>query len=337
MKQFLKQNWRQFKFFIVVSIIVIIAEQAIVYSQIGRLNIPVATLYYAIDVPFVYVVAFKIIPRVTQPPYIFLKLLLAVALMLLSYTIAQNIADIIVDFCYTHQIRTHYWVYKNSIARAFTLLIFSIAFSWRERSIRIEKAKNELELKNKELEVAYLKALIDPHYIVNNLNFIYAKAESVSPELAKIIGLFSSNLRHTIRIETGNIPLFHELKAVRDTIELNRLRLGENLHLKVEILVEEYDMNLQIPRMLIMNFVENVFKHGDLSVPEKPGLIELKVSGNELKLLTRNIKQTGTKAQSTYIGWKYIQSQLDMNYNGRYRFEVNENDNYYQLHFVIKL
>lgn len=125
---------------------------------------------------------------------------------------------------------------------------------WREREELLTREKLESELK-------FLKAQINPHFLFNTLNNIYALARKQSADTADAVLKLSKLMRFMLfESKQSAIRLEDELKLIDDYIELERLRYGEKLQLTFNKSVD--DPEARVAPLLLIHFVENAFKHG---------------------------------------------------------------------------
>lgn len=128
---------------------------------------------------------------------------------------------------------------------------------WYEKE-RLAKA---LEKLNAETELKYLKSQINPHFLFNSLNSIYALALQKSDLTPDLILKLSDILRYILYDGSEKkVSLTQELKYLKSYLELEKVRHGDRMNLQIDIQgdTESYE----IAPMLLIPFVENSFKHG---------------------------------------------------------------------------
>lgn len=121
--------------------------------------------------------------------------------------------------------------------------------------------KKEQQQKQAEAELKLLKAQVQPHFLFNTLNNIYALAQSRSHQTPDMIARLSELMRYFIEeAPKEKVCLAAELSFIQSYIELEQIRMVHPISLTFTI---DKDLNdLRLPPMLLMPFVENVFKHG---------------------------------------------------------------------------
>ena len=182
-----------------------------------------------------------------------------------------------------------------------------------------EKTKGELH---------FLKAQINPHLLYNTLSHFHAKAEDFDADLAQGILKLSEIMRYSLTDSTDNkVPLAGEIEQIRNLIALHQLRYGGKLF--IELNVDLQNNETQIYPLLLLSFVENALKHGQLQNVNYPVEISLKTDSNTLTFTTKNRKNTAAMVASTNIGLPNILKRLGILYPSNHTLIItNENENF---------
>ncbi|WP_315820466.1 histidine kinase [Paraflavitalea speifideaquila] len=173
----------------------------------------------------------------------------------------------------------------------------------------LEEEKLQLEIEKTNANLNFLKAQINPHFLHNTLNFLYAKSLPYSNELSEGILTLSDIMRYALseqNIKEGKAALKDEIEHVRNVIRIHQLRYNNNLLVNFE--VNGIVNSITIIPFVLITIVENAFKHGDLKSSEYPIDIKLIVEHKSLQFFCRNKKKTGPKELSTGIGLDNIKS-----------------------------
>lgn len=243
------------------------------------------------------------------------------------------------------------WVgYIFFLAAAYYYYTMSLKKERLLRTMQRENMTKDLEnmqllenqlVKEKEklkFEYAYLRAQINPHFLYNTLDFLYAKSLPCSKELSEGIMRLSEILRYSVKAEDedGAVLLSDEIEHVRNVIEINRLRFNNIIY--IDFTVEGQIDNLKIIPLTLITLVENVLKHGEINNPVNPATIRLTVDeNNRLCFFCRNKKRTGPKEMSTGIGMDNTRRRLEHVYGDQYRMETTDAEGYYQTQLRIML
>ncbi len=223
---------------------------------------------------------------------------------------------------------------------SFVLFIVILAISstivvskrWR---IAVERA-SRAEADKVNAELSLLKAQINPHFLFNTLNNIYSLAVTKNEHTAESIMKLSNIMRYiTDDAKESLVSLQSEADFITDYIELQRLRLGANVKL---------DFNLSgdlagkmIAPMILITFIENVFKYGTSNSAPSEILIELKVASNHIHFSCGNrILPFKQQLESTGIGIVNTQKRLEHIYPDSYQLDIKNADGFYTVHLILE-
>lgn len=225
-----------------------------------------------------------------------------------------------------------------------TFFLLASAGYWFARStieLEIQKRRHEHELRLAErslleANLAFLKSQINPHFLFNSLNFLYAQVYPYSERAAQGILLLSDTMRYALHEDSnGKVLLTQEVKHLHNYILLNQLRFNNSLRIDFEVLGSPHFL-LIIPLVLI-TFVENCFKHGELADAAHPLVIRLTLVQNQLTFLTHNKKRHGPKEKSTGIGLANTRKRLALMYPGRHTLATTDDPDFYTCHLTLEL
>lgn len=200
-------------------------------------------------------------------------------------------------------------------------------YHYVERNRKQELDTFRLEAAVKELELKTIKAHINPHFIFNALNSIRALVDE-NPERARTaITELSNILRSSMQTEKmETVPLQQELDIVKDYLALEHMRFEERLQIEMDI--DEDTLNQPVPPMMLQTLVENAIKHG-ISKQINGGTIKL-ISGfrdHQHELIVQNsgtLNGFAKEKSSDGFGIKSTQDRLNLLYQGKAHFEINE-------------
>ena len=167
---------------------------------------------------------------------------------------------------------------------------------------KISEEKLLHENRNLELENALLRAQINPHFLYNALNFLYAKSLPLSDTLSDAVLKLSDIMRYSLKPlkSDGLVPLTDEIIYIENVISLAQLRFQNKLAIVFQ--TEGAFTEISIPPLIFITLVENLLKHGALDNHETPAVIRIGMDEKALIFSTHNRKRTGPKEASTSIG-----------------------------------
>lgn len=136
-------------------------------------------------------------------------------------------------------------------------LLYAIVADWLKKRVEI----SELYTTNIETELNFLKTQINPHFLFNTLNSIYALTLKKSDEAPELILRLSEIMRYMLYdCNEDVVPLDQEISYLKNYLELEKFRKGKNNQITFE--VEGDPEGKVIAPLLLITFVENAFKHG---------------------------------------------------------------------------
>ena len=149
-------------------------------------------------------------------------------------------------------------VLKNVMPFALSVLLATLlrmALRWQ----KTEAARKEMEMQKTEAELKNLQNQINPHFLLNTLNNIYALISFDCDKAQKAVLSLSALLRQMLYGgRSSSISLSDDVEFIRNYVELMRLRYADTL--KVSLALEPVEGEL--PPLLYISLLENAFKHG---------------------------------------------------------------------------
>jgi len=145
-----------------------------------------------------------------------------------------------------------------------------------------QKVRTEAELKN-------LRQQLNPHFLFNTLNNIYAQI-AINPDKAQNSMLELSKLLRYILYENNEnfVTLERELNFIHNYVELMRIRLNPDVDMRMSIDVAEKEK--MVAPLLFITLIENAFKHG--ISPTMPSFIDINIHLNNDNQLNCTIKNS---------------------------------------------
>ncbi|HEY9005417.1 MAG TPA: histidine kinase [Ohtaekwangia sp.] len=228
-------------------------------------------------------------------------------------------------FTFIEEIRHHIFLYVS-------VILFSVLLRVRNRLYKTELARNYAE-------IVSLKTQINPHFLFNTLNNIYATAvREKSPTTASTILKLSGLMRYVVT-ETSNgfVSLEKEISYINDYIELQRIRLDKRVQLSYSVtgIIGEQ----QLSPLLLIPFIENAFKHGVNPDEESSINILITISDKKLKLTVENNKVKVAQDPHTKSGHgiENTKARLQLLYPGKHFLILSEDENHFRVQLTLDL
>lgn len=180
-----------------------------------------------------------------------------------------------------------------------------------------------------EAELSLLKAQINPHFLFNTLNSIYALAIRKDDRTADSVVQLSELMRYIMNNANSNqIGLEKEIQYIDNYIALQRSRLGDTV--KVEYVVSGTPYAKQVTPLILISFIENAFKHGVNPDEISEIQVSIEIVGQELTLFVANRKVHSVSTEGG-LGMANTIERLEMLYAGRHTLEIREDKENYSV------
>lgn len=187
-------------------------------------------------------------------------------------------------------------------------------------------------------QIASLKSQINPHFLFNTLNNIYATALDTSPKTADMVDKLSEMMRYTMKDTQRDFVLLEdEINYINNFIELQKLRLDKSVKLECDII--ENVPPLQIAPMLLIPFVENAFKHGINSEQKSHIRIEIAMNKTEFQLIVANnkVKVQRDISERSGLGIENTKHRLNLIYPSKHLLVINDTEKQFFVSLYINL
>ena len=196
-----------------------------------------------------------------------------------------------------------------------------------------ENDRNNLEL---------FKNLLQPHFLFNSLNNLYALSLRNSEDTPEAIAGLSLLLERVVtysRKET--ILLSEEIALIQDYIALEKIWLGECSFL-MDFQVKGDTDGVSIPPLIIYTLIENAFKHGIRKCHNKGWVsIHLVVKEDKILLKVRNGVQASedntqvSPVAATGLGIEAVRKMLESSYRKHYHLDARPIGNVFAVDLII--
>jgi LytS/YehU family sensor histidine kinase len=287
----------------------------------------------------VYIINYRILPA-----YLKRKRYISLGLILLAILATEPLlVRMLVMLLTKEEITLKNLVDYNLLPFYFeTGLIVFIAFSIKlfKESIKEREEKNQLVQQKLRAELTALKSQLNAHFLFNTLNNLYGLAMRKSEKAPEGILMLSEMLDFVLyECSSDSYPISKELDFISNYIELEKLRYGKRLQIRIQKELE--DQEAGIAPLLLFPFVENSFKHGTSKMIRDAWIrIRIRANREQLSFEVENSKSTGTAdhpAPEGGVGLENVKKRLDILYPGRHRLQIGEDENTYRISLEIQL
>ena len=214
------------------------------------------------------------------------------------------------------------------------------ALALARRWVTADQRLKELEAARAQAELRNLRNQINPHFLLNTLNNIYALTAFDTAKAQETIQELSKMLRHILYdYQQPTVPLQDELEFLENYVKLMRIRLPETVG--VTFNTDISDSNIVIAPMIFISLVENAFKHS--ISPTEPSFIRINISADKhfihCEIQNSNHPKTDADNSGHGIGIQQVQRRLELAYPDHYTWlkGTKENNTIYYSTITIQL
>ncbi|MGN8072078.1 sensor histidine kinase [Mucilaginibacter sp. SG564] len=218
-------------------------------------------------------------------------------------------------------------------------LIFALSFIFRIAIayFKLKQQTEEILVQKSQAELNLLKSQVQPHFLFNTLNNIYYEAYREAPRTAALIERLSDIMRYFLdESPLDEVSINTEVKFLENYLELEKIRIRHEVQLTF---VKQFNPDLRIPPMLLMTFVENIFKHGiDKSSLDNCIKISLVQEDNYLMFETVNrIYDKPKQNGSNGFGITNLRKRLTLLYQNNFELDTHKNEQSFTAFLKIPL
>ena len=229
------------------------------------------------------------------------------------------------------------WYFLASLLFAGASTIYAIVNDW----MRQQKERAELKNQTMQSELNFLKSQINPHFLFNTLNSLYAHTLKKSDEAPEIVLKLSEMMRYMLyECNEKQVYLKKEVQYIKNYLELEKLRQAKNTEIRFQVNGELSDQ--KISPLLLIPYIENSFKHGlNNAIVDSFVDIQLSITTKHIQLVVENSKTdmvatslSGRKSGG--IGLLNARRRLELLYPNRYDLNIYESPNKYKVVLILK-
>ena len=207
---------------------------------------------------------------------------------------------------------------------------------------RYQQEKQVLLTRNMQSELRFLKSQINPHFLFNTLNNLYALTLKKSDMAPEIVLKLSEIMRYMLyECNEKQVLLSKEIQYLNNYLDLERLRQPKDAEITFE--TSGRISNQLVAPLLFVPFVENSFKHGLNHQINGGGFVHIRldVSGDDLQFEIENSKTEHLPVQSHVksggIGLVNVRQRLQLLYPEMYELTVKDEPGHYTVTLYLKL
>ncbi len=225
-------------------------------------------------------------------------------------------------------------VFINGIMTSLMFILISTGIR-----MTVEFRKNRLkQLKLKELarnaELSAIKAQINPHFLYNAFNSLYALSEKKSEHTSEAILQLSEIMRYiTYKSTLPEVSIYEEISFIESYIEFQKLRLND-ADKRVVFNLQKPTSDFKVYPLLLISFIENAFKHSNLLRSNSQIKIDFSPWKSGFKYSVINHIETN-KLTHSGIGIKNLKKILNFIYPEQHQLNIQVKNNMYHAELYL--
>ncbi len=308
------------------------------------LNIIYTLLFLISIVIVVYLNLLLLIPELLQKGKWVLYLLTLIPVIAFGILLNELTFKYLSDWLFPNYYFISYYEVRDlfnfiSVFLAISTLL-KLAKGWFELIDQKEKV-SQLEREKLDAELSALKSQINPHFLFNSLNSMYALSLDNDPKVADLLLKLSSGMRYML-YETNEryVPLKKELEYLHNYLDLQKLRTDQETSIQFNL--EGRLGNQKVAPLIFIPFVENAFKHGIKGDVENVFInINFKIKEKALIFEIENNKgivdEQAKEKRFSGVGMENVKKRLELLYKGQYKLEIKSIKNTYCVFLKIPI
>ncbi len=188
---------------------------------------------------------------------------------------------------------------------------------WQQQQMALEQAERrsaQVAQQQMAMELQLLQQQIQPHFLFNTLNNLYALCLQQSAEAAPTVLRLADLMRYVVYDgQKPWVPLAQDIAYLQNYLALQQLRTSHRNQLQAEF--PAVPAQLQLPPLLLVMLLENAFKHGVESHAGASWVrVSLTLTDDQLKFQCDNsLPDTPTDA-SGGVGLQNLRRRLQLLY-----------------------
>ena len=207
-------------------------------------------------------------------------------------------------------------------------------------AFRKQREVEQLRATAQESELQFLKSQINPHFLFNNLNNLYAYAVEASPRTPQLILELAGLLRYMLyECQAARVPLEREVAQLSNYVQLSELQVESrgSVQFREELAYQGYE----IAPLLLIVFVENAFKHS-MATQSEDITIDISLDWEREGVLrftcVNSYRRHEEEPQLDYgIGLTNVRKRLALLYPEAHRLTITDSERSYQVELLLHL
>jgi len=233
--------------------------------------------------------------------------------------------------------KSMYMVFLDNLILSLLVVGVGTAIKMVAQWLNEENRRKDLEKEQLKTELALLRHQVSPHFFMNTLNNIHALIDINAEDAKNTIIQLSTMMRYLLYDTAhGKTTLKKEIAFIESYITLMKLRFPEKV--VVQLTLPKQILDIEIPPMLFISFLENAFKHGVSYKAESFVSFKIEQTHNKLISTIKNSKHSNNpipEANYSGIGMTNIKKSLKLLYGNDYTLNIVETEKEFEVQLTI--
>lgn len=294
-------------------------------------------VFFLVYVLFALIISYVIIPKFFYTKKYGLFALGVLGVFVAAYVTEEYILEpLFFDNLRAEHVSNFFYTLLEILPLIVTMVSFKLAWDAIQKQGEVE----QLQMTAQESELRFLKSQINPHFLFNNLNNLYAYAIENSPKTPDIILELSSVLRYMLYdCKEDFVLLTKEIEHLKHFTALNELQI-ENRG-DVSFTTSTVPNHFKIAPLILLMFIENAFKHSTSS-QSNAIFIDINIDVSESGTLHFNCKNSflanaNNQSLSKGIGLENVKKRLQLLYPNQHELNISTENNIYDVSLILQL
>jgi two-component system, LytTR family, sensor kinase len=181
--------------------------------------------------------------------------------------------------------------------------------------------RQEMDRLMNQAELRALQSQINPHFLFNALNALYGSIPREASGARRLVLHLADIFRYFLQSDKGFVTVDEEMQIVRAYLDVEKFRLGDRLHLEIEI--DPAALDARIPALSVQPLVENAIRHG-IARRTEPGFLRITAQcrGDELRIAIVNSGAGPSGDTGFGMGLQNVRRRLEICYGAAAELEL---------------
>lgn len=219
----------------------------------------------------------------------------------------------------------------------FLFLFLSFGYGFFRIWVIDNQKKKDLEREKLSAELNFLRNQINPHFLFNTLNNLFAMSRksgdmATASQLSRLAGMMRYMLYET---NTNRVSMLKEIEYLQNYIEMQRMRFNDEDPIKLEFKWPQHMESVKIAPFLFIPFIENAFQYGISLSKESFIKSDLAVEGGVVNFSIENSIHSSNSKGVGGIGLANARQRLSLIYPDRHELKIENSEGVFHVQIRI--